>query len=57
MNLDTVSTNGNDVFAISLSTSESLEDAVVIDKKHSSRWANNLGFHLFYRGKVEPGMT
>ena len=31
LNLDSLSTNGNDVFAIALSTSRSIEDALVID--------------------------
>ena len=57
LNLDTVSTNGNDVFAVSLSTSNSMDGALVVDRKHSSRQANNFSFHLFYRGRVEPGMN
>ena len=57
LNLETISTNGNDVFAIGLSTSERILDSIVVDRKHGGRRDNDFGFHLFYRGTVTPGMT
>ena len=57
LNLGTLSTNGNDVFAIGLSTSENIYDSIVKDQKHGGRKGNDFHFHLYYRGVVKPGQT
>ena len=57
LNLETISLNGKDLEAVGLSTSPSIADALVIDKKSNVWQGDNYSFHLYYKGETKPGQT